>query len=94
MDEFTASQVSGTIPDLKIRLNRSRYNDKYTSEVDFITSFLTISSPDALSFLISLYILKFHEFSGKLSENILNSSTSSWSRAEFRFLDNSYNIAI
>ena len=44
------SQVSGTIPDLKIRLNRSTYNDKYTSEVDFMTSFLTQSSPDALSF--------------------------------------------
>ena len=25
MDQFTANQVSGTIPDLKIRLNRSTY---------------------------------------------------------------------
>ena len=58
-----ASQVSGIISDLKIRLNRSMYND----------------------------MLKCHEFSGKLSENIL-SSTSSWSKEEFRFLNNSYNL--
>ena len=55
MDEFTASQVSGSIPDLKIRLNRSTYIDKYTSEVDFMTSFLTISSPDALLFFDFIY---------------------------------------
>ena len=43
-----ASQVSEIIPELKIRLNRSTHNDKNTSEDDFMNSFLTISSPDAL----------------------------------------------
>jgi hypothetical protein len=71
-----ASQVSGIIPELEIRLNRSTSNDKNIFEVDFINLRLTISSTDALSFFIYLYILKFHEFSGKLSENILNSTSS------------------
>jgi hypothetical protein len=44
-------QVSEIIPELKMRLNRSTLNDKNTSEVDFMNSFLTISSPEALSFL-------------------------------------------
>jgi hypothetical protein len=52
-----ASQVSGIIPELKIRLNRSTYNDKNMSEVDFMNSFLTISSPDALAFWIAVYVL-------------------------------------
>ena len=45
-----ASQVSGILPELEIRLNRSTYNTKNISEVDFMNSFLIISSPDALSF--------------------------------------------
>jgi hypothetical protein len=47
---LSASQVSGIIPEVKIRLNRSTYNDTNISEVDFMNSFLTISSPEALSF--------------------------------------------
>ena len=45
-----ASQVFGMLPELKIRLNRSTYNAKNISGVDFMNSFLIISSPDALSF--------------------------------------------
>jgi hypothetical protein len=34
-----ASQVSGILPELKIRLNRTTYNTKNISEVDFMNSF-------------------------------------------------------
>jgi hypothetical protein len=47
-----ASQVFGILPELKIRLNRSTYNAKNISGVDFMNSFLLISSPDALSLFI------------------------------------------
>jgi hypothetical protein len=43
--------LNGALPELKIRLNRSTYNAKNISGVDFMNSFLIISSPDALSFL-------------------------------------------
>jgi hypothetical protein len=71
-----ARRVLGIIPELKIRLNRPTYNEKNISEVDFMNLFLTISSPEALSFLISLCMLKFHEFYGKFSENIRSSTSS------------------
>jgi hypothetical protein len=40
-----ASQVFGILPELKIRLNRSTYNVKNISEVDFMNPFLILSSP-------------------------------------------------